>query len=33
MVFIETADRPAGLIEGNFTVAGLFPEDFDPEAR
>lgn len=32
MVFIETADRPAGLIEGNFTVAGLFPEDFDPES-
>jgi len=30
MVYIETANRPAGLIEGNFTVAGLFPEDFDP---
>jgi len=32
MVYIETAERPAGLIEGNFTVAGLFPEDFDPTA-
>jgi quinohemoprotein ethanol dehydrogenase len=32
MVYIETANRPAGLIEGNFTVAGLFPEDFDPES-
>ena len=32
MVYIETAHRPAGLIEGNFTVAGLFPEDYDPAA-
>lgn len=32
MVYIETANRPAGLIEGNFTVAGLFAEDFDPES-
>ncbi|MGO9632631.1 MAG: PQQ-dependent dehydrogenase, methanol/ethanol family [Steroidobacteraceae bacterium] len=32
MVYIETANRPAGLIEGNFTVAGLFPEDFDPKS-
>jgi quinohemoprotein ethanol dehydrogenase len=32
MVYIETAQRPAGLIEGNFTVAGLFPEDYDPKA-
>jgi len=32
MVYIETAARPAGVIEGNFTVAGLFPEDYDPKA-
>jgi len=32
MVYIETAHLPAGLIEGNFTVAGLFPEDFDPQS-
>ncbi len=32
MVYIETTNRPAGLIEGNFTVAGLFPEDFDPKS-
>jgi len=32
MVYIETAHRPAGLIEGNFTVAGLYPEDYDPAA-
>lgn len=32
MVYIETAARPAGMIEGNFTVAGLFPEDYDPKA-
>ncbi|MBS0580825.1 MAG: PQQ-dependent dehydrogenase, methanol/ethanol family [Proteobacteria bacterium] len=31
MVYIETARRPAGLIEGNFTVAGFFPEDYDPK--
>ncbi|HUX73571.1 MAG TPA: PQQ-dependent dehydrogenase, methanol/ethanol family [Steroidobacteraceae bacterium] len=30
MVYVNTARRPAGLIEGNFTVAGLFPEDYDP---
>jgi quinohemoprotein ethanol dehydrogenase len=30
MVFIETSKRPAGLIEGNFTVAGVPPEDYDP---
>lgn len=32
MVYIETSHLPAGLIEGNFTVAGLFPEDFDPQS-
>jgi quinohemoprotein ethanol dehydrogenase len=32
MVYIETSQRPVGLIEGNFTVAGLFPEDYDPSA-
>jgi quinohemoprotein ethanol dehydrogenase len=32
MVYIETQKRPAGLIEGNFTVAGIFPQDYDPKA-
>ena len=32
MVYIETAKRPAGLVEGNFTVPALFPEDYDPQA-
>lgn len=31
MVYVETANRPAGLIEGNFTVAGVFPEGYDPQ--
>ncbi|MEL7028171.1 MAG: PQQ-dependent dehydrogenase, methanol/ethanol family [Pseudomonadota bacterium] len=31
MVFINTRDRPAGLIEGMFYAAGLFAEDYDPE--
>jgi quinohemoprotein ethanol dehydrogenase len=31
MVFIETSKRPAGLIEGNFTVAGAMPEDYDAQ--
>ena len=30
MVYIETHARPAGLIEGNFDLAGIFPEDYDP---
>lgn len=30
MVYVETTRRPAGLIEGNFTVAGVFPEGYDP---
>jgi quinohemoprotein ethanol dehydrogenase len=32
MVYVETAKRRAGLIEGNFTVAGLFPQDYEPAA-
>ena len=32
MVYIETAKRPAGTIEGFFTVAGIFPEDYEPKA-
>jgi quinohemoprotein ethanol dehydrogenase len=31
MVFIETGRRPAGLVEGMFTVAGLAVEDYDPQ--
>ena len=31
MVYIDTAHRRAGLIEGNFTVAGVLPEDYDPQ--
>ena len=30
MVYIDTAHRPAGLIEGNFTVAGVWPEQYAP---
>jgi quinohemoprotein ethanol dehydrogenase len=32
MVYINTSRRPAGLTEGNFTAAFLFPEDYDPQA-
>ncbi len=32
MVYIETAQRPAGLIEGMFTVPGIPPEGYDPAA-
>jgi hypothetical protein len=32
MVYIETQKRPAGLIEGNFTVAGIFPQGYDRKA-
>jgi quinohemoprotein ethanol dehydrogenase len=32
MVYIETDKRPAGLIEGNFTVAGLPPQDYEPQS-
>ena len=31
MVFINTAHRRAGLIEGNFHLAGVLPEDYDPQ--
>jgi quinohemoprotein ethanol dehydrogenase len=31
MVYINTEDRRAGLIEGNFDLAFFFPEDYDPE--
>ncbi len=30
MVYIDTAQRPAALIEGNFTVAGVWPEQYSP---
>lgn len=32
MVYIETDKRPAGLIEGYFTAAGIAPEGYDPVA-
>jgi len=32
MVYINTEHRPAGLIEGNFELEFLFPEDYDPKA-
>jgi quinohemoprotein ethanol dehydrogenase len=31
MVYIDTDRRPSGLIEGSFTVAGIFPEGYDPK--
>ncbi len=31
MVYVNTAHRPAGLIEGNFDLAFFFPEDYDPK--
>jgi quinohemoprotein ethanol dehydrogenase len=30
MVYIDTSRRRAGLIEGNFDVAGILPGDYDP---
>ena len=30
MIYIDTAHRPAGFLDGSFQVAGLFPEDYDP---
>jgi quinohemoprotein ethanol dehydrogenase len=30
MVYVNTARRPAGLIEGNFELAFFFPEAYDP---
>ncbi|MDE2294507.1 MAG: PQQ-dependent dehydrogenase, methanol/ethanol family, partial [Gammaproteobacteria bacterium] len=32
MVYIRTAHRAAGLIQGSFEVAGVFPKDYDPGA-
>ncbi len=32
MVYVRTAHRPAGLIQGTFEVAGVFPKDYDPDA-
>lgn len=32
MVYIETSRLRAGLIEGNFNVSGVLPEDYDPAA-
>ena len=32
MIFIDTAHRPVGFVEGNFTVLGVFPPDYDPAA-
>lgn len=32
MIYINSANRPAGLIEGNFDLAFFFPEDYDPNA-
>jgi quinohemoprotein ethanol dehydrogenase len=31
MIFIETSRVRAGLIEGNFNVTGVMPEDYDPQ--
>jgi quinohemoprotein ethanol dehydrogenase len=31
MIFVDTAKRSAGLIEGMFTVQGLAPESYDPK--
>lgn len=31
MVYIDTLGRRAGLIEGNFNLAGVMPEDYDPQ--
>jgi quinohemoprotein ethanol dehydrogenase len=31
MVYIDTQQRRAGLIEGNFELAGIMPEDYDPK--
>ncbi len=32
MVYIETARRPAGTVQGTFTVSGVPPEDYDPKS-
>jgi quinohemoprotein ethanol dehydrogenase len=31
MVYVDTTQRRAGLIEGNFDLAFFFPEDYDPK--
>ena len=31
MVYVDTTQRRAGLIEGNFNLAFFFPEDYDPK--
>jgi quinohemoprotein ethanol dehydrogenase len=31
MVYVNTEDRRAGLIEGNFNLVGFMPEDYDPQ--
>jgi quinohemoprotein ethanol dehydrogenase len=31
MVYINTEGRRAGLIEGNFNLVGIMPEDYDPQ--
>ena len=31
MVYIETSSRRAGLMEGNFNLVGVMPEDYDPQ--
>jgi quinohemoprotein ethanol dehydrogenase len=31
MVYINTTRRPAGLMEGNFNVAGILAQDYDPQ--
>jgi quinohemoprotein ethanol dehydrogenase len=31
MVYLESSKRPAGLVEGMFTVPGLAPEGYDPK--
>ncbi len=31
MVYIDTTQRRAGLIEGNFNVTGVMPQDYDPQ--
>ncbi len=32
MVFVDTAKRPIGTINGTFNVFGMFPEGYDPKA-
>lgn len=32
MVYLDSASRPAGLVEGMFTVPGITPEGYDPQS-